>query len=80
MQRRSIFGQSVPEKRQQSWKHLSHAEKSPDWQRPYRTQGVCRLRGVMQEPNGYGAWLLPADHVDDDAEDDDDDELPRRSS
>ena len=20
----------------------------------------------MQEPNGYGAWLLPADHVDDD--------------
>ena len=28
----------------------------------------------MQEPNGYGAWLLPADHVDDDAEDDDDDD------
>ena len=34
----------------------------------------------MQEPNGYGAWLLPADHVDDDAEDDDDEELPRRNS
>ena len=30
-------------------------------------------RGVMQEPNGYGAWLLPAEHGDDDDEDDDDD-------
>ena len=30
-------------------------------------------RGVMQEPNGYGALLLPAEHVDDDDEDDDDD-------
>ena len=30
-------------------------------------------RGVMQEPNGYGAMLLPAEHVDDDDEDDDDD-------
>ena len=27
----------------------------------------------MQEPNGYGAWLLPAEHGDDDDEDDDDD-------
>ena len=30
-------------------------------------------RGVMQEPNGYGAGLLPPEHVDDDDEDDDDD-------
>ena len=30
-------------------------------------------RGVMQEPNGYGALLLPPEHVDDDDEDDDDD-------
>ena len=29
-------------------------------------------RGVMQEPNGYGALLLPAEHVDDDEDDDDD--------
>ena len=28
----------------------------------------------MHEPNGYGAWLLRADRVDDDAEDDDDDD------
>ena len=44
---------------------------------------ICRMvrsvptssgqRGVMQEPNGYGALLLPAEHVDDDDEDDDDD-------
>ena len=44
---------------------------------------ICRMlrsvpassghRGVMQEPNGYGAWLLPAEHGDDDDEDDDDD-------
>ena len=27
----------------------------------------------MQEPNGYGALLLPPEHVDDDDEDDDDD-------
>ena len=26
----------------------------------------------MQEPNGYGAWLLPADHADDDEDEDDD--------
>ena len=30
-------------------------------------------RGIMQEPNGYGALLLPPEHVDDDDEDDDDD-------
>ena len=41
--------------------------------RPARMRSVCRLRGVMQEPNGYGALLLPAEHVDDDDEDDDDD-------
>ena len=44
---------------------------------------ICRMlrsvptssghRGVMQEPNGYGALLLPPEHVDDDDEDDDDD-------
>ena len=44
---------------------------------------ICRMlrrvptgsghRGVMPEPNGYGAWLLPAEHVDDDDADDDDD-------
>ena len=28
----------------------------------------------MQEPNGYGAWLLSADEGDDDDGDDDDDD------
>ena len=32
--------------------------------RPARIRSVCRLRGVMQEPNGYGAWLLSADDDD----------------
>ena len=41
--------------------------------RPARILSVCKLRGVMQEPNGYGALLLPPEHVDDDDEDDDDD-------
>ena len=42
--------------------------------RPARIRSVCRLRDVMQEPNGYGAWLLSADEGDDDDGDDDDDD------
>ena len=36
-------------------KNLSQAE---------RLRGVWSLRGFMQEPNGYGAWLLSADDDD----------------
>ena len=46
-------------------KNLSQAE---------RLRGVWSLRGFMQEPNGYGAWLLSADEGDDDDGDDDDDD------
>ena len=42
--------------------------------RPARIRSVCRLRDVMQKPNGYGAGLLSADEGDDDDGDDDDDD------